>query len=208
MCIYLGVRILWVMKNIHIRESLKVGWSLFMKRPWYLLGLTIAVFALFFATSSNALATALSSIVYAGYIALLLKHANGETVTFDDLFIVDGRWISFAFLTLIKGLFILLGLLCFIIPGVYLSVRWMFAELLVIEKGMRPLEALRASSELTKGCRWKLFFFECVATFLVIVGIIFLIVGGVVAAIVTFFALIHLYRNVQTPTALPDAGQR
>jgi uncharacterized membrane protein len=186
------------MKKVKIRESLGIGWSLFMKRPLYLIGLTLAVVGLFVATaSSSALATALSSIVYAGYIVLLIKHSRGETIDFDDLFTIDQRWVYFAFLTLIKGFFILLGLLCFIVPGVYLSVRWMFAEMLVVDKGMKPLQALRESSALTAGYRWKLFLFACVGTFLVVVGVLFLIVGAVIAAIVTFFAMVQIYQNLQ-----------
>jgi uncharacterized membrane protein len=185
------------MKKVTIRESLKVGWSLFMKRPWYLLGLTLAVCGLFIATTSNALVAALASIIYAGYIALMLKHARGETIDFDELFTIDQRWISFAFLTLIKGFFILLGLICFIVPGVYLSVRWMFAEILVVDQNMKPLQALRASSALTKGYRWKLFLFACVVTLLLLIGLVFLVIGALVASIVSFFAFVQIYQNLQ-----------
>ena len=171
-----------------------------MKRPWYLLGLVIAFVLLFVATGSQgALVTALAYVVNAGYLALLLRHYAGETVVFDDLFSVDQqKWISFAFLALIKGVAIVLGLVCFIIPGVYLAVRWMFAELYVIDKGMRPLEALKASSELTEGVRWKLFLFSLVAVFLMLIGFVFLIVGAFVVSIVCSFAVIKMYKNLQS----------
>jgi uncharacterized membrane protein len=194
------------MKTISIRAALGAGWGLFMKRPWYLLGLSLAVGFLFVATTSNsALATALSYIVFGGYIAVLLKFSSGESVVFDDLFITDKRWIYLAFLALIKMVLILLGFLCFIIPGVYLSIRWMFADLLVIDKGLRPLEALRASSALTLGHRWKLFFFSLVSGLLVLLGLVFFIIGAVPAAIAIQFATIHLYKTLQTPDAPADA---
>jgi len=188
------------MKQIHIRESLKAGWGLFMKRPWYLLGLLIAFALLFTATSSQgAVVTALAYVVNAGYLALLLRHYAGETVVFDDIFSVDQqKWISFAFLALIKGVAILLGLVCFIVPGVYLAVRWIFAELYVIDKGMRPLEALKASSELTEGVRWKLFLFSLVSVFLILIGLLFLIVGAFVVSIVCSFAIIKMYKDLQS----------
>jgi hypothetical protein len=187
------------MKTISIRTALGTGWGLFMKRPWYLLGLSLAVGLLFVATASNnALATALSYIVFGGYIALQLKFSNGESISFDDLFITDKRWIYLAFLSLIKMVLIFLGLLCFIVPGIYLAVRWMFADLLVIDKGLRPLEALRASSALTDGYRWKLFFFSLVSGLLVVVGLVFFIIGAVAAAIAIQFATIHLYKTLQT----------
>jgi uncharacterized membrane protein len=114
-------------------------------------------------------------------------------VVFDDLFSIDSRWISFAFLGLIKTVLILIGFLLLIVPGIYLSVRWMFAELLVIDKGLRPLEALKASSELTKGYRWKLFLFSLVMMILILVGFLALGIGAVVASIVSMFAIIKIY---------------
>ena len=141
------------MKKVYIRSALGNGWTQFVRRPWYLLGLTLAAFALFALTgSNNALATALAYILYGGYLAIMLKHSAGEQVVFDDLFeLVDKRWIYFAFLGVIKNILIMLGFICFIVPGIYLAIRWMFADLLVVEKGLRPIEALKASSELTEG---------------------------------------------------------
>lgn len=186
------------MKKVKIRESLKAGWELFMLRPWYLLGLTVAMGILFAVCSSDsALATALAYIVYGGYLLVLINHFNGNRVVFDDLFSIDSRWISFAFLAVIKGGLILLGFVCFIIPGIYLAVRWMFAEYYVLDKGMRPLEALKASSELTKGYRWKLFLFGLVSLLLILLGVFFLIVGAIVAALVVTFASIKIYKDLQ-----------
>lgn len=182
------------MKAVDIRGSLKEGWKLFTQRGWYFIGLFLAFVVLFILTAGDsAVVTALSYILYGGYFALLLKHARGERVVFDDLFSIDSRWISFAFLGLIKTVLILIGFLLLIIPGIYLSVRWMFAELLVIDKGLRPLEALKASSELTKGYRWKLFLFSLVMMILILVGFLALGIGAVVASIVSMFAIIKIY---------------
>ena len=199
------------MKTVNIWSSIGEGWQQFKRRPWYLLGLTLATFVLFaFTASDSVMATALSYILYGGYVALLLRHFAGEHVRFDDLFdVVDKRWIYFAFLGVIKGLLILLGFICFIIPGIYLAVRWMFAEILVIEKGLRPLEALKASSELTAGVRWKLFFYTVIAIILVGVSLLALIIGAVVAGIVIQLATIAIYKHlssVSQPTeVVPEA---
>ena len=194
------------MKTIGIRSSLKEGWKLFTQRGWYFMGIFVAFVVLFIFTAGDSLAiTALSYIVYGGYLALLLRHARGEHVVFDDLFTLDARWISFAFLGLIKTLLIMLGFLAFIIPGIYLSIRWMFAEILVIDKGLRPLEALKASSALTKGYRWKLFFFSLTITLLIVLGFFALGIGAVVASVVSMFAMIQIYFALSAPV-LPSEG--
>lgn len=190
------------MKNVKIRESLKVGWVLFMKRPWYLLGLSLLMGVVLFVTSSDSmLATALACIVYGGYLAALFNHYKGDTIVADDIFMLDSRWISFAFVIVIKTLLILVGLLCFVVPGVYLAVRWMFAEFLVIDRGMRPFQALKASSVLTEGHRWKLFFFSLIVVLLFFVGLVFFIVGAVIVGIVCTFACIKIYFDLQQETA-------
>ncbi len=201
------------MESIHIRPALRAGWTAFTRRPWYLLGLTVATLLLFAASMSNALVTALAYILYGGYLTLLIRHYRGAHIEFDDLFAVtDFRWVSFAFLGLIKGFFILLGFICFIVPGVYLAVRWMYAELLVIDQGMRPLQALRASSKMTEGNRFKLFLFLLIVIFSVLIGLFLLIAGAFVAATVAMFALIKLYEDAKerlfesdtTVTAIDD----
>jgi len=185
------------MIKIQITSAISAGWSAFAKRPIYLLGVALAFVALFVVSVGNAVITALSAVLYGGYIAMLLNHFRGGHVEFDDLFSVDNRWISYAFLTLIKTFFIILGFLCFIVPGVYLTIRWIFAEVLVIDQGMRPLEAMRASSKMTKGNRWRLFGLMLVGTLMVLAGVFFLVIGAVVAGIVLTFALIKVYEELK-----------
>jgi uncharacterized membrane protein len=183
------------MKKIEIRAALAAGWSAFMLRPLYLFTVTLAFFILFAFSMGETGFSALAYVLYGGYLLFLIKHFRGGVVLFDDLFDIDRRWISYAFLALIKGLLIVLGTLCFIVPGIYLMVRWMFAEYLVIDQGMRPLEALRASSKMTEGARLKLFLFILVGILLTIVGTMVLGVGAVVAFIVVRFAVIKLYEE-------------
>ncbi len=185
------------MEKIKIREALASGWNDFARRPGYLFSITLGVFVLFAISLGNAVVTALAYILYGGYIAALLNHHRGEKIRFDDMILTDTRWISFAFLALIKGLFIMLGLVCLVVPGVYLAVRWMFAEMLVIDKGMKPLEALKASSSLTEGHRWKLFGFMLLSLLIVVLSAFVLILGVVVGSLVITFTVIALYGQLQ-----------
>jgi len=188
---------MYMKHNIRIGDAIRGGWEHFTRRGWYLFGLTGAVVIIAAMVIGNAIATALYSIVIAGYVALLLKHARQEDVVFDDLFCIDRRWIYFAFGTIIKGLLITVGLVFFIVPGVYLAVRWMFSELYIIDKGMRPIEALRASSELTAGYRWKLFLYVLVAVLIGIAGMLAFGIGIIVSIAVVNLATIMLFWKLQ-----------
>ncbi|PCI28567.1 hypothetical protein COB52_03480 [Candidatus Kaiserbacteria bacterium] len=185
------------MKTFKIGEAYSTAWSKLAERFWYLSGLAVALFALMaLTTGKEVLYTALSYIVFGGFIAMLLRYYDGKKVVFDDLFSIDSRWISFTFTSLIKGMLIFVGLLLFIVPGVYLALRWMFAELLVIDKGMRPMEALKASSEMTKGHMWKLLWFFILSILTILAGTVLLFVGIFPAMIIMTFAMISVYRQL------------
>jgi len=67
----------------------------------------------------------------------------------------------------------------------------------VVDRGLRPMAALRASSEMTKGHWWGLFGYSLVFLFLMLLGLILFVIGAVVAAIVLTFATIALYENLK-----------
>lgn len=186
------------MEKISIRTAFKTGWKQFLARPWYLMVLGLSIWGLvIMGSTSNAAFTALGYIIIAGYMHVMLKHARGDSFVFDDLFSLDNRWISFVFLAMIKAFFIILGLILFIVPGVYLIVKWMFAEYYVVDKGMRPMEALRASSKLTEGHRWKIFFFMLASIVAVWLGILVFVVGVLASTAIVFLATISMYRQLQ-----------
>ena len=180
-----------------IKAAIAAGWKAFILRPWYLLGVTLAFMALFMVGVGDAVITAFAAVLYGGYIAMLIRHFHGETIKFDDLFSIEDRWISYAGLILVKTFLLMLGFVCFIIPGVYLSLRWSFAEILVIDKKMKPLEALRASSKMTKGNIWKLFGMSLVMVLLLFAGLVFFIVGAVAMSVVVMLAYIKVYEDLK-----------
>jgi len=195
------------MNTFSIKAALGSAWSQFTRRGWYLFGVTAAAVGLSVLVTGDALVAALSYIIFGGYTMLLLKHARQEEVVFDDLFSIDSRWIYFAFGGLIKATLVMLGLLCFIVPGVYLAIRWMFSDLYIIDQGMRPIEALKASSALTEGHRWKLFWYSLVIVLIVLVSILCLVVGLLVAIPVITLANIMIFWKLQELQYQKEQGE-
>jgi uncharacterized membrane protein len=60
---------------------------------------------------------------------------------------------------ILYGLIVLVGLILLIVPGIVWAIQFQFYPYLILEKGLRPIEALRKSSKITKGVRWDLFVF-------------------------------------------------
>lgn len=73
------------------------------------------------------------------------------------------------------------GLLFFIIPGFVMYIAWSLAPLLVLDKGMEPMAALKKSNELTYGHKWTIFGGNLVLGILLVVALMILsFLGGVI----------------------------
>ena len=56
--------------------------------------------------------------------------------------------------SLVSYLFILLGTICFIVPGIFLTKRYIFVLNVAEEKMLGPIQSMRRSRELSKGNGW------------------------------------------------------
>lgn len=92
---------------------------------------------------------------YAKFNLALIDHKDAQ---FTDLFSQFHRFGDGFLLSLLSGIFILLWSLLLIIPGIIAAYGYSMATYILYENpGMRPTEALRASKELMRGNKWRLF---------------------------------------------------
>lgn len=68
-----------------------------------------------------------------------------------------------------------------LVPGIIISIGWMFAVLLLIDRQMNPSEAMMSSTKYTYGYKWTLFLSQFVIA--VIIGVIAGIIMSIVEAI-------------------------
>jgi len=124
----------------------------------------------------------LSALFTAGFLTILLKTLREERPSFRDFL---GKWKYVPRLVggyILYFLALLAGLNLLIVPGLILSVRLYFFNLLIIDKGMGPIRALKESYAMTKGYGWKIFL-------LVFVVVPILFVLGVMAPLVGIWRL-------------------
>ena len=110
--------------------------------------------------------------------ALPLKLAKGEAI--NPLYIFESKYRKlmgdYLILTVVE-FFCLIVALCFlVIPMYVLAMAWSLAILLFIDKGEKPLDALRKSNELTYGYKWRMFGISMVLG--LFFGLIFAILAG------------------------------
>lgn len=79
-------------------------------------------------------------------------------------------------------------------PGIIALLFFFFSPFIVIDRDMGPIDAMKASVEITKGNRWQLLGLVVVALLLNIVGILAFVVGLLVTIPITTLAIVHAYR--------------
>ena len=91
-----------------------------------------------------------------GYTESMIRLAKGENVGIGDFlklgFSKFGTLLGAGILSVIG---IGIGLLCFIIPGIYLMIRWFFVVQLIVDKDFGISDAFRKSGEMIDGIFWE-----------------------------------------------------
>jgi len=130
----------------------------------------------------------------AGFLTILLKTLREERPSFRDFL---GKWKYVPRLTagcILYFLAVLAGLILFIVPGLILFVRLYFFNLLIIDKGMGPIRALKESYAMTKGYGWKIFLLvSVVAPILRALGVMVPLVGTLVDISIVHLAITFFY---------------
>jgi uncharacterized membrane protein len=138
----------------------------------------------------------LSSLMMGGVYRTAFKQMRGETISIGDLFSGKELAISVLLTQLLVGLCTMGGaILCFF-PAYIVAGLLFFAVPLVVEKGMSPVDALRASFEKTKG-NWLMFtLFAFVTTLMAGAGAIACYVGALATMPLYFLTIAVAYRDV------------
>lgn len=121
-------------------------------------------------------------VAFAAYI----KRDRGESVTTLNN---DTGWRLFLpniVIAILQFLAIFGGFILLIIPGIWLSVRLLFSNLVLIDEDKRGVAALKRSSELVKGYWWDVFLLNLVAG--LVFGLLMVVTGMLIGFLVAIIA--------------------
>lgn len=133
-----------------------------------------------------------------GFTSICLQITRGSKPAFSEFTSNFGYFANFLGVSLLIGIVVLAGCLLLVVPGIFFGIKLIFGPLLVIDKNMGPIEAMKESWSMTEGVSLKIFF-AGLAYFVInlIVGLIPLI--GMVGQFLVypFFELLvcSIYRN-------------
>jgi hypothetical protein len=170
------------------------------------------------ARTTFSLFSSLFSIVYGLFLTgpigisvgwAYLKEARGEGAEFSDMFAIFNRnYLNAVGAYFLMGLFIMLGALLFIIPGIYIAIRLAFVMFLVIDERMGAMEAIRASWEMTKGYAGTILGIGFLSLLITIGGLLALLIGVLLTGVWVAATTAVLYHTIATRDGIPGREKR
>ena len=112
-------------------------------------------------TASPAYGMLVSLFFYPLYSAALILYldtrSNGQETPKRDLFARAVQlWPTLALMILISSLLIMAGFALFVLPGIWVMINLVFAEYLLVLRGLPVVESMRESARMTTGHFWQI----------------------------------------------------
>ena len=183
------------------------GWEVFKKNAGISILYTFIVFACMWAISGiakgnefidSALTIILAPPLMAGFFIMGIKSIRGEETSFATLFEGFKVWINLIILNLLQSIFVVVGLILLIIPGVYLSVGYAFSIPILIDKKTAILQALEMSRKTVHPIWFKMFGFFLLLGLINIGGLIAMAIGLLVTVPTCIYAISSAYIDIFT----------
>ena len=138
----------------------------------------------------------LSLYISASITLMSVKYMRGEEVNFDDITAIGfNKFIHYVIAVIISTILMLLGFLCFILPGFYIMARLIFVQYLVLDKDLSFGDAINQSFQISKDDALTLIGFMFAMFFIILIGLLCLVLGLLVAIPVSWLATAQLYLN-------------
>lgn len=126
---------------------------------------------------TTAYALLLYPIVNYGADMIFVKAVRGDHVEVKRIFDGFKNYINVVLASLLTIGLIGIGLIVFLIPGIYVACRLAFVSYLVMDEGLDPIAAVEASWRITRGHALKIFTLGFLSIFIFFAGLALLLVG-------------------------------
>lgn len=140
----------------------------------------------------------------AGINMLGIRRAAGQPVSFNEMFSHFGLFAQLLVTGLLVLLLTYLGMFLLILPGIYLSIAYMLAIPLAVERKLSPWQAMEASRKAISQHWFKVFGLFVVLALILMVSMIPLGIGLIWSLPLTIVSLGVLYRTIFGVLPLPS----
>jgi hypothetical protein len=206
-------------KGIYTGEVVKFGWRTMRDNVGFFIGLLIVAWlvqsvpqliasllmkeTVLLGLVLYVLAVVLNLIVGMGVIKISLTFCDGQKGTFGDLFSCYPLFFKYLLSSILYGLIVIAGTILLVFPAVIWGIKFSLFSYFIVDKGLGPVQALRASAHTTAGAKWDLLGFFFVVSVINFIGMVCLGIGLFATVPTTLIASALVYRRLvsQTETA-------
>ena len=200
---------------LDIGSCISRGWELVKSDFWPLVGITALVVVLWTIASSVGgtavktgpghelvtLSWAVGILVwgplFGGLLLHYLKRIRGEVSAVDTAFSgFTKRFLHLFLAGFVMELLTTVGFLCCVLPGIYLSLAWMFTLPLVMDKGIDFWPAMELSRKVITRHWWKFLGLVLMSGVVMIFGLLACCVGVFVAIPIVLAAQMYAYEDI------------
>ncbi|MGE0825372.1 MAG: zinc ribbon domain-containing protein [Candidatus Binatia bacterium] len=173
--------------TVKISEYLKKGWEIYTHNIGAFLGATVVILVAYFVLSyvpsflSFLVLSALSLPVTAGYFIASANVLTRGTTELGDFLKGFDYFLPLALASLLTNLFITVGIILLIIPGVYLTVAYLFVAPLIVDRRFEFWEAMETSRKIVTKNWFPLFGLTLILGIAVVIGALLFTIGLLVA---------------------------
>lgn len=131
-----------------------------------------------------------------GQVKIALEINDRKKARLADLFSEAHMIINYFLASLLFGAIVLAGLILLIVPGIIWAIKFQYFVYFIVDKELTPIEALKASSRITKGVKWNLFLLGLELVAINILGFLALGVGLFLSIPTSMIAKAHVFRKL------------
>ena len=144
--------------------------------------------------------TLMGFLLQIGWVKVGLSLVKKGEVNFADLFKGFPSLIRYFLGTVLYVLIVSLGFICLIVPGIYLSIRFWAYPYYIVDQGLGPVEALKASSRATNGAKLDILALTCLGAVFVFLSVFTFGLGLFAVIPMMLFAQVSAYLTLDAQT--------
>jgi len=180
-----------------IGNYISKGFKIFEKEVGLFIGYTALYFVISFVSCFIPFASLLiSGPLTAGFFIMAHKINKGEPYEFSTFFKGFDFFVPLLLFTLISVIFIALGTLALILPGIYLAVAYTFAIPFIIFAKMEFWDGMEVSRKMVTKNWWSIFGLLILLFLINLLGVLVLFVGLLFTIPVTYCAIYAAFDDI------------
>lgn len=196
--------------QVTISEWLKKGWELFKKDAGTTVVFTIIALIVYvlagYLLPFGIASTAISLPLFAGFIIIALMLYRNQKTEFVRYFWGFRHLVPLLLFTIVSMVFILIGTMLLVVPGIYLTVAYLFAPYLIVDKNIDFWPAMEISRKKVNKHFFGMCAFCVVLLAINILGCIPLFLGLFVTLPCSIYAVAAAYEDIFSDPAKKEAG--